>query len=219
MANPFASTLSPLHLLQHPFYRDWMEGKLTRACLRDYAAQYFHHVSAFPRYLGAIHSLATDPAQRRLVLENLNDEEGIRGEPHPELWLRFADGIGADRSRVMAEPARAAIRNVVETFFAAARSSFHEGVGALYAYECQVPEIAASKIEGLRARYGVEDARTLEFFEAHRQADVYHREALEKILGALPPKEKAEADAAARRAALALWDFLSEVHGRLPLAA
>jgi len=212
----FHPALEQLHLLQHPFYRDWMEGKLTRACLQDYARQYFHHVNAFPRYLGAIHSLGQNAAERRIVLENLNDEEGLtHGKPHPELWLQFAEGLGA----VNGAAPRSAITNVVDTFFSLARSSFHEGLGALYAYEAQVPEIAASKIEGLRDRYGITDPATIAFFEVHREADVHHRAAIEKILNALPAKEQAEAKAAAEKAALALWDFLSEVHGRNQLAA
>jgi len=212
----FFPSLEPLHLLRHPFYRDWMEGKLSRASLQDYAGQYAHHVEAFPRYLGAIHSLATDPSQRRIILENLNDEEGVtHGKPHPELWAQFARGLGAAPNVA----ARDAIQNVVETFFAAARSSFHEGLGALYAYEAQVPEIAASKIEGLRERYGITDLATTAFFEAHRGADLVHRAAVEKILESLPAKEKAEAHVAAERAARSLWDFLSEVHARAALAA
>ncbi|MGZ3706815.1 MAG: thiaminase II/PqqC family protein [Bdellovibrionota bacterium] len=110
----FHPALEQLHLLQHPFYRDWMEGKLTRSCLQDYARQYFHHVDAFPRYLGAIHSLGHDAAQRRVVLENLNDEEGFtHGKPHPELWLQFAEGLGALGGALP----RSAITNVVDTFF------------------------------------------------------------------------------------------------------
>jgi pyrroloquinoline-quinone synthase len=212
----FFPSLEPLHLLRHPFYRDWIEGKLTRDCLQDYAGQYAHHVEAFPRYLGAILSLAVDPAERRIILENLNDEEGVTsGKSHPELWAQFARGLGATPSAA----SRAAIENVMNAFFTAARSSFHEGLGALYAYEAQVPEIAASKIEGLRNHYGVTDPATTAFFEEHLTADLYHRGAIEKILAALPAKEQAEARAAAERAALALWDFLSEVHGRAALAA
>jgi len=210
--------LTELHLLKHPFYRDWMEGKLTHAQLRDYAAQYQHHVDAFPRYLGAIHSNCGDPAVRKILLENLNDEEGVtHGEPHPVLWKKFALGLG-DTGSVDSTP-RAAIRNVVDSFFACSRSSLAEGLGALYAYESQVPEIAESKIEGLKNRYGVTDAASLSFFEAHRTADVYHREALKKLLEELPENEKLQARAAAERAARALWDFLTDVHGRNAIAA
>jgi pyrroloquinoline-quinone synthase len=203
--------LNDLHLLNHPFYRDWMEGKLSAEQLRDYAGQYSVHVDAFPRYLGAIHANCEDAATRRIILENLNDEEGvIHGEPHPELWRKFARAVGADCATVQG---RESIQNVKRTFFAAANSSLAEGLGALYAYEWQVPEIAKSKIEGLKANYGVESEDALAFFEAHKTADVYHRDALRKVIEALPAAEKAKAEAAAERAARSLWDFLSDVHG------
>ncbi len=208
--------LAELHLLQHPFYRDWMEGRLTQAQLRDYAQQYQHHVDAFPRYLGAIHSQCADPAVRKILLENLNDEEGLsHGESHPVLWKKFARGMGETEA---AEP-RDAIRHVVGSFFACSRSTLAEGLGALYAYEAQVPEIAESKIEGLKNRYGISDAATLSFFEAHKMADVYHREALKGVIDSLPEEEKKLATAAAEKAARALWDFLSDVHGRNQVAA
>ncbi len=217
-------TLEPLHLLQHPFYQAWMKGELSQETLRDYAAQYYTHVDAFPRYLSAVHSLCEDAEIRREILQNLNDEEGLtHGDPHPELWLRFAEGLGSSRAQVKSAEPREGIRHVVRTFFDLARSSLAEGLGAIYAYESQVPEIATSKIEGLQTRYGVTDQRTLEFFEVHRQADVHHRAALEKLIDSLPETEKVSAHQAARRAAQALWDFLSDVQGHAgipaPLAA
>jgi pyrroloquinoline-quinone synthase len=217
MTDVFVTKLAPLHLLQHPFYMDWMQGKITPDQLKDYAAQYYQHVDAFPRYLGAIHSNCTNAAQRMMILENLNDEEGVSfGTSHPELWLRFAEGVGADRSDVIATTPRPAIQNVIDTFFGHARSSFHQGLGALYAYESQVPEIAASKITGLRDQYDVNDERTLEFFEVHKTADVHHRKVLKDILDSLPEPQKQEAATAAEEAATALWDFLSDVHQTAP---
>lgn len=214
MTDMFAAKLAPLHLLQHPFYMDWMQGKITGEQLKDYAAQYYHHVAAFPRYLGAIHSQCEDAVQRRAILDNLNDEEGVGyDKSHPELWLQFAAGVGADAATVMASKPRAPIQKVMDTFFGAARSSYHEGLGALYAYESQVPEIADSKITGLKTQYGVNDAATLQFFEVHRTADIEHRQVLKDILDTLPADKKQEAALAAERAATALWDFLSEVHG------
>lgn len=207
--------LSSLHLLKHPFYQDWMSGKLSAAQLKDYACQYFSHVDAFPRYISAVHSQCTDAQKRKVLLENLNDEEGHSfGTPHPELWLQFAEGMGATDSEVRATTAREAIQDVSSTFFRLARSSFHEGLGAIYAYECQIPEIAESKIKGLKENYQVTDARTLEFFEVHRAADVHHRQALESILDSLNDQEKKEARAAALEIATRLWNFLSDVHQR-----
>jgi pyrroloquinoline-quinone synthase len=209
----FSAAFAHLHLLSHPFYQAWMAGTLPREVLPDYAAQYYHHVDRFPRYLSAIHSHCEDAEQRRQLLENLNDEEGV-GYPasHPDLWLQFAEGVGAPRAQVLATEPRAAIRAVADTFFELSRSSFHEGLGALFAYESQVPEIAASKIEGLRSRYGVTDAKTLEFFEVHRTADVEHRAEILAMLESLPEAQKAEARAACEKAAGSLWNFLSEVY-------
>jgi len=42
MTDVFVTKLAPLHLLQHPFYMDWMQGKITPDQLKDYAAQYYH---------------------------------------------------------------------------------------------------------------------------------------------------------------------------------
>ena len=74
------------HLLKHSFYKAWNAGELDRSVIQEYAAQYFKHVSAFPRYLSSIHSNCEDISIRQEILDNLIDEE--RGsENHPELWL------------------------------------------------------------------------------------------------------------------------------------
>jgi pyrroloquinoline-quinone synthase len=86
-------------LLCHPYYKAWTAGELTREDLREYASDYFHHVAAFPAYLSALHSRLEDGEQRRAVLRNLCGEE-IEGRPHSELWLDFAEGMGAGRDEV-----------------------------------------------------------------------------------------------------------------------
>ena len=52
--------LDKYHLLKHPFYKAWNEGKLNREVIKDYAEQYYQHVKAFPRYISATHSLCED---------------------------------------------------------------------------------------------------------------------------------------------------------------
>ena len=63
------------HLLKHPFYKAWNAGELAPEVIREYAAQYFKHVSAFPRYLSSIHTNCDDINIRQILLENLVDEE------------------------------------------------------------------------------------------------------------------------------------------------
>src|SRR6187549_3468821 len=86
-------------MLSHPFYQLWAEGRLSQATLAAYAKQYYAHVRAFPTYVSAVHSRCDDLELRQELLENLIEEE--RGaENHPELWLRFAEGLGVSRTDV-----------------------------------------------------------------------------------------------------------------------
>ena len=51
------------HLLKHPFYVAWTQGKLSKEALTDYPRQYYHHVAAFPMYLSAVHAKCDDQAR------------------------------------------------------------------------------------------------------------------------------------------------------------
>jgi len=161
-------------LLKHPFYLEWTRGTLQRSRLRDYAIHYYRHVEAFPRYLSAIHSRCADIATRQALLENLIEEE--RGpENHPELWLRFAEGLGVARDRVTGATPTAAAAKLVDTFTHLTRDlPIEAGLAALYVYESQIPAVANAKIDGLKRFYGVAEDRTLRFFKVHQEADVWH---------------------------------------------
>ena len=172
------------HLLNHSFYRAWNAGELDRSVIQEYAAQYFKHVSAFPRYLSSIHSNCEDISVRQEILENLIDEE--RGkENHPELWMRFAEGMGKDRKSVQETAPIEETEALVNSFMKLSKDErYHMGFGALYCYESMVPEIAENKIDGLKKFYGVTDGEeTLKFFEVHQHADKWHRQVVKKILG------------------------------------
>jgi len=200
-------------LLKHPFYQAWQRGDLTLDHLRAYACQYWHHVLAFPQYVSAAHAICPDRGDRQELLENLIEEE--RGpENHPELWLRFAEGVGAARADVESAAPLPETRRLVDTFRdATARRSFAEACAALYVYESQVPEVAKTKIAGLKRFYGRDDERTLQFFEVHIGADEVHSEVGAKMV------RRHTADAASRAAVLgtarecadALWGFLDGV--------
>lgn len=198
-------------MLSHPFYQAWEEGTLTRDALRTYAKQYFHHVEAFPRAVSAVHANCPDARGRKLLAENLAEEEGLgQGkDDHATLWLGFAAGMGADEGETRAEKLHAETQALIDTFRTLSRRSYASGLGALYAYESQFPAIAKTKIEGLVARYDVTEPRTLKFFEVHETADVEHSAVCRELLDALPEAERAEAHAAACELAEALRGFLT----------
>jgi pyrroloquinoline quinone (PQQ) biosynthesis protein C len=93
--------LEEYDLLRHPFYEAWSAGELRRIDLLEYAAEYYHHVAAFPTYLSALHSKLPDGRLRRVVVQNLFAEE-LDGAAHSDLWLDCAEGMGADRELVKA---------------------------------------------------------------------------------------------------------------------
>ncbi len=213
----FEERVAPFNLLQHPFYQAWSKGELTREDLREYAAEYWHHVSAFPTYLSALHSRLPDGEMRREVLRNLAEEEGVdsaMGRPHSDLWMDFAAGMGATRGEVEGRAVQPEMTELVATF----RALMQEGtassaMAALYAYESKVPAIATTKAEGLAAHYGTEGVAA-RYFTLHQTADVAHasvwRELIDKELAASPEAEEA-ALAAGERAAKALWVALDGV--------
>ena len=200
--------LDQYHLLNHPFYKSWNEGKLTREIIKDYAEQYYQHVKAFPRYISATHSICEDIEKRKILLENLQDEENPNAD-HPKLWKNFALAMGADPDKIENVKREWFTNDMIENFFYQARKSYAEGLASLYTYERQIPEIAETKIRGLKKFYGVSSKEGLEFFEAHKAADVIHRKECEKLLDALSDEEKDKAEKASVLTARYLWNFLS----------
>lgn len=198
-------------MLTHPFYVAWEEGRLSREALRTYAIQYFHHVEAFPRAVSAVHANCPDPRGRKLLAENLAEEEGVGAgrDDHASLWLGFAAGLDVGEDAVRSVEPVPETRRLVETFQRLSRRSYAAGLGALYAYESQLPDIARTKIRGLVERYDVRAPSALKFFEVHEAADVEHADVCRELLDALPAPERADAHAAACELADALRGFLT----------
>jgi pyrroloquinoline-quinone synthase len=203
-------------MLKHPFYRAWTEGRLPIDTLRDYARQYFHHVEAFPRAVSAVHSACPDRDGRRMLAENLAEEEGLDAskQDHASLWLMFACGLGEKEGAVRAQPLNPETQALIDAFRKLSRQSYAAGLGALYAYESQFPGVASAKIEGLIGHYGISDEETLRFFRVHESADIEHSAVCRGLLDRLAEDEKAEAIAAGEELAGALWNFLSGVEAR-----
>jgi len=203
-------------MLSHPFYQAWTEGRLPLDTLRDYARQYFHHVEVFPRAVSAVHSICPDRDGRRMLAENLAEEEGVEAgkQDHATLWLMFAAGLGESEGAVRGQALNAETQALIDTFRRLSSRSYASGLGALYAYESQFPGVASAKIEGLVDRYGISEEETLRFFRVHESADVEHSAVCRALLDKLPQAERDEAVAAGEELAQALWNFLSGVEAK-----
>ncbi len=194
------------HLLKHPFYRLWSQGRLSRENLREYAVSYYPHVAAFPTYVSGVHSGCEDAALRQQLLENLIEEEH-GAENHPALWRRFATCLGAAESELSPVARTPEVAAAITEFRRATRGgSTAEGLAALYAYESQIPEVSKTKREGLSAFYGIQEGDATRFFSVHEEADVWHRQVEREALGRIAdsPGERENALEAARRCCDAL---------------
>lgn len=197
--------IAEFDLLKHPFYQAWSKGELSKEILQKYAAQYYQQVQSFPRFISRVHTNCPEIAARKVLLENLVDEE-IHGTDHPALWMQFANGLGASRDVVLNDMPLPETTQMVDTYYDLAQRDWRDGLCALYAYECQVPEVSASKIDGLKKFYGITDEKTLEFFTAHQAYDVGHSEQVAGLIEKYV--DPAHAEVATREAAKALWNFL-----------
>ncbi len=211
--NELDSRIAKYDLLCHPFYKAWSAGELTCENLRDYARDYFHHVSAFPEYLLEFGSRVEDDQLRRVVFVNRDDENGADGSrSHAELWLDFVEGMGGERAA--SETPVAEIAELTDSFHAIAREgSSEEALAAFYAYESQVPRVAKEKARGLREMYGA-DEKTCGYFTLHTTADVYHSRIWQHQLGKLVEKNPQAADEAlyaGENAARSLWNALDGI--------
>jgi len=213
MPSPVAAIdamLKERHLLKHPFYVAWSNGDVTLPTLQSYAAQYYQFEVNFPRYIAAAYSHLRRPADRRMLLENLMDEEG-RSPTHPELWLDFAEGIGVSRRAVRSATPLPATQQLLDRYEEFGARGAGPALASLYAYESIFPEVAAEKSRGLRAHYGVSDPKAHEFFRVHEGADVEHSRAERAILTRELQSSRSsprQAFWAARQTMGAWWSFL-----------
>jgi pyrroloquinoline-quinone synthase len=204
-------------ILKHPFYQKWNEGKLTIHELQEYARQYYHFVKHFPMFVSSVHSNCTDVDVRRMLVENIADEDGFNTgvEDHPHLWLKFAAALNVNRTQCGSAPVCPEVQDSIDGFYKLCRNSdYRIGLGALYGYEKQIPEVSRVKIDGLKKFYNMEGSEAIKFFTVHHEADIHHSgselQALLDTCGTDEQKQKA-LDAARKSAAL-YWQMLDGVY-------
>jgi len=207
LAGAVDSALQDRRLLTHPFYRRWEAGELRPGELAEYAVHYRAFEAVLPEVLGTVVDQLMSEAEydaAELVARNLADELD-HPEPHLALFDAFADALAI--APVAAGPSPAAVA-LAETYRTLARRSPAAALAGLAAYETQAAGIAATKGDGLRRWYGMDDAGT-RFWDVHASMDADHGDWAVDAL-ALLGAEPDEVAADARSAADAWWALLDE---------
>lgn len=222
---PFMKSLdqaiSKLPLLKHSFYVRWQDGQISLSELQGYAKEYYPFEKEFPCFVSAIHSRSDNTALRNSLLQNLIHEENGPAN-HRELWLQFAEGLGVSREEAEAHFRSDETENLLRTFRKASTSGNPiDGLAALYAYEAQQPEVAATKIEGLIRHYDITSDSALKFFRVHQVYDVEHSATEGKLLESLCRDEASQQRAiqVVAETCRALYEFLDGVERRYHKAA
>lgn len=205
----FDRAISGRRLLEHPYYRRWQDGLLSVEELASYAEQYRHIELRLPSVLAVTAESLAEGTARRLVEENLSDEQ-FRPRPHAELFEQFAAAVGADNDAEAAD----ATRELVDLYDGAASSGPVAALSVIGTYELQAAQLARTKAESLRGHYGL-GAEATEFWDVHADLEETHAawtvEAL-RTLGA----SAATVEEFALTSARAWWAFLDERDANRP---
>src|SRR5690242_12969003 len=90
---------------RHQLWRRIEDGKLPKSALGAFAVQFFLQVREFPRAVSALHSSCPDAHERVELAESLYEEETGRisgcNVSHPELFIRFGEGVGLARAALV----------------------------------------------------------------------------------------------------------------------
>jgi pyrroloquinoline-quinone synthase len=195
------ATLSDRQLLDHPFYRRWQAGELSRDELTEYAEQYRFFETMFPGFLEKLSARLPDGPARRAVLDNLDDE--VSPPNHLALFEQFANSFDASDAAI--SPATS---HLVESYAALLGRGPEAALAGLWAYEGQGAQIAQSKAEGLITHYGAQ-SDALAFWTAHGSIEDDHAKWTLEALSLLEP-DLGEVAFGAGLIAEAWWLFLNE---------
>jgi pyrroloquinoline-quinone synthase len=182
------------NLLEHPFYKRWSCGELSRDELAHYAGEYRHAVVAL-----------AETAERSGNAEHAREEA-----EHVILWDEFAAAFGADTTR---EPSPETRECVVAW---TAPGNRREALAVMYAIEAGQPAVSKAKLDGLSEHYGVaEDEAGAAYFALHSELDHEHADESRQALEADGSADDADRLVEVAEAALrGNWTLLNGVEAR-----
>jgi len=170
----------------HSLIQGLTRGEYTPENLRRWAIQKYFQVDQHIRAFGAIYANCPDRQVRRMLVENLIDEEtDLRcgSDSHAALCLRFARALGATDEEITASRMIPEVADYVQWVIEFCKNSpFIVGLAALsLAGESQVPDAMRAAVRGLREHYGLSE-RDVEFFIVHIGGDEEHGEVAENLV-------------------------------------
>lgn len=181
------------NVLEHPFYKRWSCGELTRDELAHYAGEYRHAVVA----------LAETAAKTG------NEEHAREETEHVWLWDDFVAAFGAKTDR----EASAETAECVAAWTAPVNR--REALAVMYAIEAGQPAVSQAKLDGLAEHYGVAtDESGAAYFALHAERDHEHAAESRRELEAADEEDPDRLVEVAEAALRGNWTLLDGVDAR-----
>jgi len=171
----------------HPFFARLEKGDVPLAVVKAWAQQFYPWLASVPIAMAErFANCSWEPANdtfRRMILDQLVEEAGDpkgKSTGHPELWLRFCEGLGLARSEVQSASLLPSTMVAIDDFLYTNRvNSFY--VSAAGSSEPPNVELCARLLPAFRKHYSVDEAH-LEYYTLHVVADVEHSEWIGQIV-------------------------------------
>lgn len=173
-------------LLKHKFYQLWSAGSLSMEDLRGYSKEYFQLVKVVPDLVGNVLEQIITEDEHNIGYISTIKQNMVEEKQHVAPWVSFAEATGVTQSDLYGYECSRKTRDAVLNLSQLTHRSLAAGISALYAFEKQLPEISAKKIEGLVNLYGIRNEMALKYFKIHQKVDIEHAGFWRYLLESMP---------------------------------
>jgi pyrroloquinoline-quinone synthase len=182
------NTIHIRHPKPHPVRQLLLAGRLTKEQLQWWARNQFHEFRNIHRFFGHRYQKCPIPELRRMLLENMVEEEGEdlfggKYPSHPELWVRFAEGLGIARDDILNYEPLPGVRAALEMYISLVQlSHWAVAIGTGMVFEAAGPKRMREEREALEKYYPWIPLNSLDFFRAHEYHDAGHGDMVTNVI-------------------------------------
>jgi pyrroloquinoline-quinone synthase len=165
--------IKPRHTVNHPMFKQWAAGELSKKCLAGYMHESWHYVTnVFEAFFLIARNAPRDVVE--LEMENYN-EETDPANPHPALFLRFYKACGYNPDDIPKGQPLPSTEAWTQWILKLAREEpWPAAVSALHcSSEYQFSGVMPLILPALREKYKFTE-HEIEHFWVHAKADVAH---------------------------------------------
>lgn len=173
-------------LLKHPFYKAWIEGKLTIDHLKGYSKEYFQLVKSIPQFVQNIYdNRSLDNIEEEYYnskyLANIKQIQKEESE-HVLEWINFALGLGVSKKELIEYEGTQRVNTAISNLKKLSYSRIIEAASMMYSLEKEIPKISTTKLDGLENYYGINNFKAIQYFKIHQSVDIEHTKVWQDIL-------------------------------------